>query len=155
LIYLLFLTWSICDLLPLLFEDNPDNLYRLNFVRVNDVCDATYLPYDVDVDFMLPFNGELVHVNEIDFTVFKNNNPDKIPGHIDKARVTSSSFTPLWDGSNILRGGDSKMVFASSAVLHDLDVAGELATNMMNEVRQSEERRLERRDSSIPAIPDS
>jgi hypothetical protein len=47
------------------------------------------------------------------------------------------------------------MVFASSAVLHDLDVAGELATNMMNEVRQSEERRLERRDSSIPAIPDS
>lgn len=133
--------WSIVDLLPMVFEENPDNLYKMNFVAINDVCDASSIPYDVDVDFTLPFHGELVHLNEIDMTVYKNDNPGRIPGHVDKSEVVSSSFQPLWDGNNILRGGSSKMFFSSSAILKSLEGAGELATNMMNEVRSDRRER--------------
>jgi len=114
-----------------MFAD-PESLYTLHGVDIKSVCDATDIPYSVLVDFDLPFHGELVHVNEISMTVSVNDNPDMKRGHLKKDKLVTSTFQPLFSGSNILAGGKSSLDFTDSANLHDMALAGSMAMDMMN-----------------------
>lgn len=117
----------------MILETDYEKLYTFNYLEIEDVCDAENVPYNVDMDFRLPFNGELIHINEVEVSVFKNNNPNKVRGYLDKTKVVKTTLQPLWDNGNIVKGGNSKMSFASTAKITDMEGIGALGSDMMNE----------------------